>query len=388
MLPVIAQLNLPLLEDVLRGWPSWAVLLIGLAAVVAIASIVLEAVMFIILLAARRTSFDGDETMVRRIRPPLRVGLPFLVILLMRPALQLPEYADVPVQRLLAVCLIGILTWLIVRIVNALVKIVLSRHNIEAADNLEARRVHTQLRVIARIVTVTIGVIGTAAMLMIFPSIRQLGTSLLASAGIAGLIIGLAAQKTIGNLLAGLQIALTGSINLDDVVIIDDEWGRIEEITSTYVVVRIWDDRRLIVPFSRVIDQSFQNWTRRTASILGTVFIHADYTVDVDALRREVQRIAGDSEHWDGRVAQVVVTEATQTTLQLRALISAADASKAWNLRCEVREQLIDYLQRESPEALPRYRSHVRICDPDRSHPNGDGSKTDAHHHRTLPATS
>jgi small-conductance mechanosensitive channel len=193
-------------------------------------------------------------------------------------------------------------------------------------------------------------------MLMTFPQIRQLGASLLASAGVAGIVLGLAARPTISNFIAGLQIALTQAIRLDDVVIVQGEWGRIEEITTTYVVVRIWDQRRLIVPFSQFIDQPFQNWTRTGAEILGTVFIYADYTVPVQAVREKLEGIVKGCPNWDGRVVGLQVTDARERTVELRALVSAADSSKAWDLRCEVREQLIRYLQESYPESLSRTR--------------------------------
>jgi small-conductance mechanosensitive channel len=196
-------------------------------------------------------------------------------------------------------------------------------------------------------------------MLMTFPRIKSLGTTILASAGIIGVVVGLAAQRTIGTFIAGLQIAFSQPIRVDDVVIVENEWGRIEEITLTYVVVKIWDLRRLIVPITYFIEKPFQNWTRVTADILGTVFIYVDYTVPFDAVREQLQRILNASELWDKKVCVLQVTNTTERTVELRALMSAPDASTAWSLRCEVREKLIDFIQKKYPKALPRLRAEM-----------------------------
>ena len=196
--------------------------------------------------------------------------------------------------------------------------------------------------------------------MMIFDNIRQLGVSLLASAGVLGIIVGLAAQRSISTLLAGLQIALTQPIRMDDVVIIEGEWGRIEEITLTYVVVRIWDLRRMVVPVTYFLEKPFQNWTRVSADLLGTVTIYTDYNIPVDALREELQRILKDSPRWDGKTWGLQVTNASERTVECRALMSAVDSSSAWDLRCEVREKMLDFLQRNYPASLPKIRAELQ----------------------------
>ena len=222
-----------------------------------------------------------------------------------------------------------------------------------------ARKVHTQVSILRRILSVGIIILALGAVLMHFDSFRQLGTGLLASAGVVGIIIGFAAQRTLGNLLAGFQIAITQPIRVDDVVVVEGEWGRIEEITLTYVVVRIWDLRRLVLPISYFIETPFQNWTRTSASILGTVFLHVDYTVPVDAVRTELQRLLEASSYWDGEVWRLHVTDTSERTVELRALMSAADSADAFELRAEIREKLIAFLQRTYPDALPRIRAEV-----------------------------
>lgn len=290
---------------------------------------------------------------LHHLRRPSLLVFPLLAVQVALPSMrELPAF----VGHLLTLAAYGAITWVVIGLLGALEDFVKGRHDVGVADNLEARRVHTQISVLTRSLMVVTVVVGVAAGLMTFDGIRALGTAMLASAGLAGLVIGLAARPVLENLFAGLQIALTQPIRLDDVVIIEGEWGRIEEIAVTYVVVRIWDQRRLIVPFSRIISQPFQNWTRQSADILGTVFIHTDYTVSVDALRSELSRIVEERDEWDGRVCALQVTDATSSTLELRALVSAGDAGKAWDLRVHVREELVAFLQREFPESLPRTR--------------------------------
>jgi small-conductance mechanosensitive channel len=218
---------------------------------------------------------------------------------------------------------------------------------------------HTQIRFIKRLIITLVVIIAGASMLLMFDNVRQLGTSILASAGIVGIVVGLAAQRSIANILVGMQIALTQPIRLDDVVIIENEWGRIEEITMTYVVVKLWDSRRLIVPSTYFTEKTFQNWTRVSSELLGTVFLYLDYTVPVDAIRQELQKILKASTLWDGKVGQVQVTNTSAQAMELRLLLSANDASLAWDLRCEVREKMIAFVQLNFPDSLPKIRGEL-----------------------------
>jgi small-conductance mechanosensitive channel len=264
-----------------------------------------------------------------------------------------------PVQRWTGLLLIAVLTWLAVRCVNGFARAVVAAHPVTVADNLTARRVHTQTLVIAKTVSGAIVLVGTALMLMTFPAVRQIGASLLASAGLVGIVAGFAARPVLGNLIAGLQIGLTQPIRLDDVVIVEGEWGVIEEITGSYVVVRIWDQRRLVVPLQWWVEHPFQNWTRNTSELIGTVFLWVDYRMPLAPLREALQAACTGSEHWDGRLALLQVVEAGDKAMQLRCLVSAASAPKAWDLRCHVREALVDFVQREYPAFLPRLRAEV-----------------------------
>ncbi|MFC4764482.1 mechanosensitive ion channel family protein [Dyella koreensis] len=256
-------------------------------------------------------------------------------------------------NHLLLVALIAVCTWLALRCIGALEDLAMRLYPIDGADNLRARSVVTQVRVLSRTGMVIVVLAGLAAVLMTIPGVRQFGASLLASAGLAGLAIGIAAKPVLSNLIAGLQIALTQPIRLDDVVIIKGEWGRIEEITGTYVVVRIWDERRLVVPLNYFIENPFENWTRRTARLIGTVFLWVDYRLPLAPLRTELERLCREAPEWDGRVCVLQVVEAGERAMQLRALVSSADSGQGWDLRCRVREGLIGFVQREYPECLP-----------------------------------
>jgi len=309
-----------------------------------------------------------EPKLVRFTKMPARFLLALLAIRFAGEiALALGLAVDLPIddwawpRHLIMLGVIVSATWLIIGLIAGFDDLILRKYKTDVRDNRLARRMHTQVRVIARTLMIIVGLVGGAAALMTFDSVRQFGLSLLASAGIAGLILGLAARPTFENIIAGIQIALTQPITLDDAVVVEGEWGWIEEITATYVVVKIWDERRLVVPFKRFIEQPFQNWTRKTADIIGTVFIHCDYSVPVEALRNELKRLCDASDKWDKRVCVLQVTEAGPRELQLRALVSAADSPTAWDLRCEIREKLVAFIRDKYPGALPRVRAELEI---------------------------
>ena len=307
----------------------------------------------------KRTRVTFDNALVNHCYRPLQW---IVILLIVRVVGKLPNMkSHVPevAEHALALVLIAIVAWLLVRTTYVLEDYVLNRFDVGVKDNLEARKIHTQFRVLKRIAIVVVGILAFGTMLMTFDTVRQLGTTILASAGVVGIVVGMAAQRTIATFIAGLQIAITQPIRVDDVVIVENEWGRIEEITLTYVVVKIWDLRRLIVPITYFIESPFQNWTRTSANILGTVFVYTDYTVPVEAVREELHNILKKSDHWDGKVCVLQATNASDRTMEIRALMSAADASVAWTLRCEVREKLIEFIKAEYPQALPRVRAEL-----------------------------
>lgn len=290
---------------------------------------------------------------------PAAVALPLLFLAMALEATPLDPALITTLRRWIGIGGMLCMTWLVARMVGAVEERILLDHPVDVEDNLAARRVQTQTRVISRVLQGAVVLIGVALALMTFPQVRQVGTALLASAGIIGLVAGVAAQPVFGNLIAGLQIALAQPIRLDDVVIVDGEWGRIEEITSTYVVVRIWDERRLVVPLQWFISNPFQNWTRSSAQLLGTAFLWLDHRAPIDAIRAELQRICEADPRWDRRVCVTQITETDRHTIEVRLLVSARNSGDLFDLRCAVREGMLAFLNRAHPEALPRLRNEV-----------------------------
>ncbi|MDX1567920.1 MAG: mechanosensitive ion channel [Longimicrobiales bacterium] len=305
-------------------------------------------------------SGPAGDAFSRFCRRPLAWTLPVLGATLALSASPVSGPGWNAVSRILIVALILGMAWFTVGLIQVATTAYLGRFDTGVTDNLEARKVHTQMEIVRKIAIVVVTVLAVSAIFMSFEDLRELGTGILASAGVVGLIVGLAAQRTLGNVLAGFQIAITQPIRLDDVVIVEGEWGWIEEITLTYVVVRIWDQRRLVVPISYFIEKPFQNWTRTSADILGTVFLYLDHSIPVEDVRRELGRLVESNEHWDGRVWRLHVTDTTEKTVELRALMSAADSPSAWELRCAVREGLVEWAQRNHPDSLPRFRAEIR----------------------------
>jgi len=310
----------------------------------------------ILLALTKRTKTITDNLFIKHCYRPFQWIVVLLIIRLILPV-KLPEEYILILKQTTSLFFIALVSFLLIKATYVLDEYVIGRFDIDQKDNLRARKVRTQLNVLKRIVIIAVSILALGMMLMTFERVRQLGTTILASAGIIGIVVGMAAQRTIGTFIAGLQIAFTQPIRIDDVVIVENEWGRIEEITLTYVVVKIWDMRRLVVPITYFIEKPFQNWTRVTADLLGTVYIYVDYTVPVETVRTELQKILKDYELWDGKVCVLQVTNTSEQTLELRALMSAKDASTAWSLRCYVREKLVEFIQKNYPESLPKLRA-------------------------------
>ena len=293
------------------------------------------------------------KTELSLLQHPLLFLMPTLCVMLTVPLLRFPNLVQTDLAELLRILLISTLGWFFIKIVYVVRDMFLNRYNANA------RALNTQIRIITHIVVIVIIIVAGSLTLMTFPAVRQLGLSLLASAGIVGVAIGFAAQKTLGNLIAGIQIAFAQPIRLDDVVIVEGEWGVIEEITLTFVVVHIWDQRRLILPISYFLEKPFQNWTRTSAELLGTVLIYVDYTFPVMEIRNELTHILENNPLWDKKVSTLQVTNATDKTVELRAVVSAQDSSALWDLRCDVREQFLSFLQQRFPDCLPRIRMEL-----------------------------
>ncbi len=328
----------------------------------------------------RRSTSTLQLLLAKQTRPPTRYILPLLGLILALPATSLPERFKAGFEHFLTICLIAAFGWLLITLVQVVSALITTRYSIAVADNLHARRIHTQTQVLQHIVSACIIIVTIAITLMTFPSARQIGTSVFASAGIAGVIVGMAARSTFASLIAGLQVAITQPIRIDDAVVVEGEWGWIEEIESTYVVIRIWDLRRLIVPLNYFIEKPFQNWTRSASEIVGTVFIYADYTLPVEPLRQELQRVLKESGLWNGKTCVLQVTDFTETSMQIRCLMSADSSSIAFDLRCLVRERMIKFLQDNYPQCLPTRRDAVTLSPPT---PPGEGPVRNTAH-RTL----
>ncbi len=324
---------------------------------------------------AQRSGSVLNNVIVPVVGQTLRLAVPLLAVILLLPLLDLPPDWAWVTQKGFGVLLIVSLAFLIIRGVRAVQLALLREHRMDVPDNYTARRIYTQVSVIRKIVISIVIILGIGSILMMFDTVRQLGTSILASAGIAGIILGFAAQKTLGNLLAGIQIALSQPILIDDVVIVEGEFGRIEDITLTFVVVRTWDLRRLVVPITYFIEKPFQNWSRQSEEILGAVFLYLDYQVPLGELRQELKRLVDGNENWNGNVCTLVVTDTKPNTIEVRALVSSLNASKNFDLRCQVREGLIDFLRSRYPASLPQVRMTLQRqaeeapAEPDRAGP-------------------
>lgn len=236
----------------------------------------------------------------------------------------------------------------------------MNMYDLKKENNLRERKIRTQLQFLRKLLISIIIILTVCAILLSFENMRKLGAGLLTGVGLSGIIIGFAAQKSLGNLLAGLQIAFTQPIRIDDVLVVEGEWGRVEEINLTYVVLNIWDKRRLILPINYFIEKPFQNWTRKSSDLLGVVFLYLDHTAPINEMREELKRILKDAPLWDGNVAVVQVTDVTEHNIQVRILVSAANSGQAFELRCIVREKLIEFIQKNYPAALPKTRADIK----------------------------
>ncbi len=346
------------MEVVLSWLPHW---LVGAAIMVVPALLALGVYRWFVRrlthLAARWQPFAG--TLLARAQGPASVLVVIVALAIALPAAQFEKPVTLFVGHGLLIALILAIGWAAGKALDLGVELYLRRFRIDVEDNLPARKHYTQVNILRRAAQTVLVIVTVSAALMTVAEVRQYRVSLFASAGAAGLVVGLAARPVLSNLLAGVQIAVTQPIRLQDAVVVEGEWGWIEQITSTYVVIRLWDLRRMIVPLTYFIEKPFQNWTYETADLLGAVILHVDFTVPVERLRARLDEIVRDTPLWDGKVAVLQVTDAAGGTVELRALVSARNSSDAWDLRCLVREKLIGFLQAEYPEALPRQRTEL-----------------------------
>ncbi|MFF0064780.1 mechanosensitive ion channel family protein [Streptomyces sp. NPDC005279] len=328
-------------------------------------------------LLLRRADDRHPETplwgLLRRCRLPLQV---VLLTALLRGSYRetkwrLIEKQEAGIGHILSLVLISAGAWLVVRIVSAAVESTYARYASSTRDPARVRRVRTQVTLIMRIVIAVVVVVAVAAMLLTFPGMEKVGASMLASAGIIGIVAGVAAQSTLGNLFAGFQIAFGDMVRIGDTVVVDGEWGVIEEVTLTFLAVRTWDERRITMPVSYFTSKPFENWSRGGAQMTGTVFFHLDHSAPVALMREKLRDILRECAAWDGRDWSLAVTDTTPSTMQVRAVVTAKDADDIWTARCAVREQMIAWLSEKHPYALPRIATSPGVLPPGVLPPNG-----------------
>ncbi|MDB5509716.1 MAG: mscS [Hyphomicrobiales bacterium] len=352
------------LDEQLSWIPEWAVSLAIVALAVMFAWWV-HALMFRGLLRLVSDQNLFRRSLVGRTRSPTRLALVILSAAYAASVAPLSAGQAEGLRHFMIVGLIILIGWLAITALHIWLVLHLRRFKLDSEDNLLARKHVTQSRILQRVAETGIVVLTLSAALMTFDGVRQYGVSLLASAGAAGIVIGLALQPMLKNLIAGIQLAITQPIRIDDALLVENEWGNVEEITSSYVVVRLWDWRRMIVPLSHFIEKPFQNWTREGAALIGSVMLYVDFTVPVGELRRRLEETVKRSSLWDGKVVNLQVTDFRENTMEVRMLVSASNSGRTFDLRCEIREQMIDFIQQRYPSALPRMRTEFTNAPPD-----------------------
>jgi small-conductance mechanosensitive channel len=362
-------------------WKSW----LGVAVGVAIAIVAAIAVMLIVAVIARGAARrrTGAQLIVSKARHPFRL-LVLDVAVWIAITFTLPDdnWGTISsarwhgaINHAFLIATIAISTWLVAALLGYGLSLAVARYEIDVPDNRVARRAQTQILIVRRLLVVIIVVVGVASVLLTFPGVQALGTSILASAGVVSIVAGLAAQSTLGNVFAGVQLAFSDAIRVDDVVVVNTEWGRIEEITLTYVVVHIWDDRRLVVPSTYFTSNPFENWTRSSSQLLGEVDFDLDWRVSTAAMREQLGVILKSTSNWDGRTQVLQVTDAVGGYVHVRILVSAKDSPTLFDLRCFVREAMVDWVQQHNPQTMPRQR--VTINEDETKSRRKDAPKTD-----------
>jgi small-conductance mechanosensitive channel len=321
------------------------------------------ATMLLHLYSKTNLNYSLFKSILTRLSPPLTWFLPLLTLNFTLPLMHLTRREQSILDKTIEILLITTFAVVLVAVIKVFEDFLYHVYDLRKADNLRERKIRTQIQFIRKLITSLIIILAVGAVLLSFSSLRRIGTGLLTGVGISGIIVGLAAQRSIGNLLAGFQIAFTQPIRLDDVLVVEGEYGRVEEITITYVVLNLWDQRRLVLPINYFIEKPFQNWTRKTSEILGTVFLYLDYTAPFAEIRKEFQRLLESTDLWDQRASAMQVTNATQDSVEVRFLVSASNSSRAFDLRCYIRENMIAFIQEKHPEALPVTRAIVSSKD-------------------------
>ncbi len=344
--------------EALYWLPSWAISMV-LLFIAACIAVVLHGVVLRLLRRLVPANLEFVQSLISATASLIRVGLVVFAVAIMLPLVPLDRATSAVIGHGLIVAVIVVLGWSATAAITLASDFYLRRADIDPSSSVQSRKHLTQIRVLRRVATTLVLLVTVAAALMTFESVKQYGVSLIASAGAAGLVVGLAARPLLTNLFAGIQIAITQPIRIGDAVIVENEWGWVEEITGTYVVIKVWDWRRLVVPLSYFLERPFQNWTRQSTDLIGSVMLWVDHTVPVAQIRTRLEDIVKESKLWDGQVVNLQVVDNSDRAVQLRALVSARTSPETWDLRCEVREKLIAFLQETYPSALPKQRAEL-----------------------------
>ena len=348
------------MDELLKSWSQqlqpWAWNLGVIASALIIGFILKLVITAILYFYKNKKDYSLFKSIITHLGSPLNFFVPLLMLNFMTPLLEINKLWYTALDRMVSILVIIAFANLLICTFKIFEDYVYHQYDLSSEDNLKGRKVRTQMIFVRKVVIIIIVVVTISIILLSFNSVRKIGAGLLTGVGVGGIIIGFAAQKSLGNFLAGMQIAFTQPIRIDDVLVVEGEWGRVEDITLTYVVLAIWDQRRLILPITYFIEKPFQNWTRTTSQILGTVFLYVDYIFPVDELREELNRLLKTTKLWDKRVGVLQVTDSKEHTIELRALMSARNSSDAFDLRCYIRENLLKYITANMPQGLPQSR--------------------------------